>query len=712
MVSVSNILVIVFSIMSAILLVTSLSLTGTADKNRYKSNKKLYSIPGLTILFFLGALFSGLICACNWAPSSSFCGNKESAPTPTPAPTSPPGPVSPTAAPTPTPAPTSPPGPVSPTAAPTPCPTAAPVSFTPPTCVLVADQLGLQDCYDIGSTSDVSYITTWGANARQGTNIDDNTGNQYYYGWNNTPSPANIPYCLLYNGTQKCKKGDKCGVCNKLVFYEIGYNTTDSLGISVFRPSSNNNNSLIFAPTDENTKICKSTDTQSFGVNIENTTGVYLNDVRLTDPVDLNVTLEIIVFLTINNTEAGGPEQKNITCDYDCDWWIPQKYLVVYTDDGLFANQYPLNLYTSPFGDKDETPLSIDQDAMWRGQGSMIANVVINNLYIQSNGQTKPVKLFFYITDAMSDLQSIYKTGADGYTISDDENFTSTPLAIYVNRVSWYTLNTEDTNTETAALYYPTSCVLDATKNNNICYGDGYCETDDDPSYDYKASVDTILKSSTVNPVTYIFGAEEGTGLQMIFDGGDIDSCCANWAVKQVTSNTQLKIENKTEYNTIIEFNLDTSGDNLNIVFEIEVQPWWEYKDTSIKNDSPPDKDLTRAQPVLVVYTTDGSFANQYPLYYTFQVTNWENPNDAPEGSATWNKFAHVYISNLIMKTVDGQPTIKFFISDTFINMDESYVKSDTTNQWNIDTSTLNVTPIYNLLFENVIYKILDNCSQ
>ena len=85
--SISTNLVITFSVFSGVLLIASLSLTGSGDKNQYKSNKRLYSIPALTILCFLAALLCALTCSLNWAsPGSSFCSS----------PTSPASPTSPT----------------------------------------------------------------------------------------------------------------------------------------------------------------------------------------------------------------------------------------------------------------------------------------------------------------------------------------------------------------------------------------------------------------------------------------------------------------------------------------------------------------------------------------------------------------------------------------------------------------------------------------
>lgn len=79
MLSTSNIIVIVFSILAFIFFIASVKIPGK-DKNGYKNNKKLSVIPVLTFIFFMIALFCGLTCACGWQPSSSnFCStNKNS----------------------------------------------------------------------------------------------------------------------------------------------------------------------------------------------------------------------------------------------------------------------------------------------------------------------------------------------------------------------------------------------------------------------------------------------------------------------------------------------------------------------------------------------------------------------------------------------------------------------------------------------------------
>jgi hypothetical protein len=143
-------LVIVFSILTFIFFVSSLSILGYYDSNPYKTNKKLYALPAITILFFLGALFSGLACTCNWA-SSSFCGNNNTTSPPVPiTPTPPPGPVSPSAEPTP------PPGPVSPSAEPTPPP--GPVSPTAAPLDCTAEVTTTQDGKKINATTDNNIV--------------------------------------------------------------------------------------------------------------------------------------------------------------------------------------------------------------------------------------------------------------------------------------------------------------------------------------------------------------------------------------------------------------------------------------------------------------------------------------------------------------------------------------------------------------------------
>jgi hypothetical protein len=551
----------------------------------------------------------------------------------------------------------------------------------------------LSNCYSI-NTESYDYSSIRGPNVpHDATGNDppytDYYGNIYYYGWNGTPDESGLDYCIAGGSKPTNNNKENWYSCNKLAFYQLAKTSEADGGITVTRPSNPSSTGktpslLILNQPGTSTEVLTpcGAETDKFGVYIANTTG---ND---TTPENLNVTLDTMVFFTKTQyyTSVYG------TCSENCDWWKAQKYLVVYTDNGLFTNQYPLFLY---YFDKDNFSMG-DSSAFNKVNGSMAANVVINNLVLPENNQ-EGVKLFFYITDNMVDLRSLYSDSGDGsWTIVSDPNCISTPLSIFINRVNW---SVTTAGQVISYLNYPMSCDLDGSQNT--CYGEAICHTDTS-AWQYKASDNgiTFLQSSGQSSG----GVFEFESFQVI----DIGSGNLN-----ITNNSnQLQIVNDDSTLTTLSLPIAVS-DDISVVLEMSIIPTFPAdaipaagsasgsgKNICANQDSPAE-DTVQTSPVLVVYTTNGTFANQYPMYYLYekyQTPNVDCNSTSSYDAGTWNQYAYVYVSNLILS---DNTNLEFFLTDGFIeDLPAAYVKSG--GSWAV-TAPAQKAP-YTITIENLLY--------
>ena len=562
----------------------------------------------------------------------------------------------------------------------------------------------LSNCYSI-DTESYDYSSIRGPNVPSTTSGTDapytnDYGNIFYYGWNSTSNSSGLDYCIS-GGSQPTNKNEKNWYsCNKLAFYQLAKTDKKNGGITVTRPSNPSSTGktpsllILNEPGTETEALTPcGAETDKFGVYIANTTGP--NNGNLIDTTDgttaenLNVTLDTMVFFTKTqySTSTVG------TCSEDCDWWKAQKYLVVYTDNGLFANQYPLFLY---YFDTDN--FSMGDNNFSKVDGSMAANVVINNLVLPENNQ-EGVKLFFYITNALVDLRSLYSDSGDGsWTIASDPNCISTPLSMFINRVNW-SVTTKDK--VISYLDYPMSCDLD--ESQNTCYGEAICHTDTS-AWQYKASDDGI---------TFLQSSGQSSGGVFVFESFQIIDIGSD-SLNMTNNSNQLQIVNDDSTLTTLSLPIGVS-DDISVVLEMSIIPT--YPDDAIPaagsasasgknicaNQDSPAEDTVQTSPVLVVYTTNGTFANQYPMYYLYEKYNTPyvdcNSNDSYD-AGTWKQYGYVYVTNLILSK-DDNTNLEFFLTDGFIeDLPAAYVESG--GSWSI-TAPSQKAP-YTITIENVLY--------
>lgn len=344
-----------------------------------------------------------------------------------------------------------------------------------------------------------------------------------------------------------------------------------------------------------------------------------------------------------------------------------QYYLVVYVSaygiqGPIFANQYPMYMRYAPNG----TPYAIVD----------VTNFMVNK-YTAYN-------VYFYITDKISDLETIYSSGS----IKEDENCICYPDHLTVANVAFTELSSTSSGASntTAAL----SCVLNSGLES--CYSlpsswDVNAITPDLPVDDGSFSTYSygdLVFASNVNgtdpsnlSIVSISKNVDGTELPELSFAGDTTSglCTADPNGRGIT------LQN-------------TSSSPINISLLLEINPQGEST-TGCDSSDTITIDWTELKPnlyYLVVFTTNGLYANQFPLYFnSYNYTSGEN-------SSTMTS-ANVQVPNLIL---EDECDLYFCITNGVID-DLSSVYTTSSGSWNIDDSVVVASPLQ-VIVKNVKY--------
>ena len=346
-----------------------------------------------------------------------------------------------------------------------------------------------------------------------------------------------------------------------------------------------------------------------------------------------------------------------------------QYYLVVYASGlgkgPIFANQYPMYMRYRPNG----TPYAIVD----------VTNFMVNK-YTAYN-------VYFYITDKISDLETIYSSGS----IKEDENCICYPDHLTVANVAFTELSSTSSGASntTAAL----SCVLNSGLES--CYSlpsswdvNAYApDLPDDPADAGSSSTYSygdLVFASNVNgtdpsnlSIVSISKNVDGTELPELSFAGETWSglCTADPNGRGIT------LQN-------------TSSSPINISLLLEINPQGESTTGCASSDTI-TIDWTELKPnlyYLVVFTTNGLYANQFPLYFnSYNYTSGEN-------SITMTS-ANVQVPNLIL---EDECDLYFCITNGVID-DLSSVYTTSSGSWNIDASVVVASPLQ-VIVKNVKY--------
>ena len=496
--------------------------------------------------------------------------------------TSPSGSEVPTGVPAPTGSPV--PNPAVPTASPTTAPTATPYKIET-SCVL--DGNTASSCYDV-SDSDFEYYLTSIPDEITSTTY----GSVFYYGPNSSADPSNCLYDSK-DGSESCEV----------------FSIAPGGGNLPITPY-NNGTELLISTTNNDCKAI----TKNFFVGMMNN-----------DSKTLNISANFIIYPTgIDSTNASCTTEDDASVDFGA--FSAQKYLVIYANTGVFANQYPLFL----MHDENGTPYSY---------------ITINNLVVQSDAY---YKLFFYITDAISDLPSIYTQTGQGNTwvIDSDPNCIASPLAVVFSRLGWSTI----TATPTAAAL---EAKIDCTPT--------YCYSDPPETFTYENNSNSIvIKDGN----SYIYG----TGLSLI----EMESACSS--VYEVNG-SEFTINSCS--GAPIALLLSATDNPITLSMTVKVEPFPSVEGTE---DWPPAPNAPSFS-VLVIFTDDGSYANQFPLFY----------GNVLESGTTdkWLQVANVAVNNLIVESTKNVG-LYFYTSDSFMNLSSLY-SEDSDGLWTVSSENLTI---------------------
>jgi len=363
-----------------------------------------------------------------------------------------------------------------------------------------------------------------------------------------------------------------------------------------------------------------------------------------------NKTNTIDVSTTTNNTTI------TKTYDFSPASNTSQYYLVVYTttpgiNNPVFANQYPMYMRYKPNG----TPYAI---------------VDVNNFMVT---ESVAYTVYFYITDKISDLETIYSSG----TITEDENCISYPDHVTVANVA-FTEVTQSAAASTSSTI-DINCVLNSGLGN--CYNNpsswdynSTTPTDTGSAYKYDALVFTPSDSSTLSIAN----------VNKTVDGNFIDELSINGTVSSGLCLPDVKGRGVSLQNT--------SSSPINISLLLEINPSGEDNNCSTSENKGSDPiQWSDVQPnlyYLVVFATNGNYANQFPLYFDSYTT-------AELGLKVATAYAEA--SNLVL---EDECDLYFCITDSLLDLSTVYTNSS--GSWTIDASIV-AAPLQ-VIVKNVKY--------
>jgi len=422
---------------------------------------------------------------------------------------------------------------------------------------------------------------------------------------------------------------------------------------------------------EKNSDVVMSADTQYLGFKVNPPQVLALVELAYTD-VLANFKLQIF---PTENTETSvevvtSTDNTVLTVNYDfaADRAQPlQYYLVVYAVSSLneyvpqvFANQYPMYMrYTA--------------------NGTPYAIVDVNNFLIN---KTITYTLYFYITDKISDLETLYSSG----TISSDENCISYPRNVTLLNLA-YTAVTQ--GADYAAEKSNINCVLDSGLSN--CY-------------------ELLEMPSVVNMDVPVASDDGFTFGDLIFTENK-DATVASLLAGGTSESTQtLRVYNTSPGYCVSEIKgtgvtlQNTSTSPINVLMTLEINP--AGSGATLCDSS---EDITVAESIswtgnsgiiyyLVAFTTDGLYANQFPLYF-----DTYNDGTADVGSA------YADVCNLVLPTGTGNTTDLYFcVTDSVLDFGDSDApayKQDDDGSWTIVPSGTFYSP-FQIFFKNISYTL------
>jgi hypothetical protein len=376
-----------------------------------------------------------------------------------------------------------------------------------------------------------------------------------------------------------------------------------------------------------------------------------------------------------------------------------QYYLVVYAvgSSGIeFANQYPLYMTLNDNNRPYATVNINNLTCVWDGSVSVLTGTVTPNLY-------------FYITDGFSDLANPV-TDTSG-AISSDSNCITYPYEIKVTNVAYTTVTTLSGSTKT--VNPELNCVLES--GVGPCYNPASSWTepgtpstvDEDGNNVYVYDEVRLLQNNdaTVASSLALTGGEAPLVIGVGGEGYMTPDVQGTGVILQNTSNSALNVSMYLEINPCGD-SINSTCDSCESAPAPGCLPADEGDPPSINWGS-----HTTKLYYLVAFTTNGIYANQFPLFF----------KNSDDGGAQ----AYVSVSNLVLTPTSipaptsappaapspASPTpgdqLYFFISDSMLDLSTAYIQNTSGGPWTIDPGDAYVFAPNEVHIWNLKYSIM-----
>jgi len=377
-----------------------------------------------------------------------------------------------------------------------------------------------------------------------------------------------------------------------------------------------------------------------------------------------------------------------------------QYYLVVYevgsSKEIVFANQYPLYMTLNDNNRPYATVNINNLTCGWDGSLNFAVGTVTPNLY-------------FYITDGFSDLANL-PTDTNG-AISSDSNCITYPYEIKVTNAAYTTVTSVSNSTKTVTPEL--NCVLES--GVGPCYNPASSWTEpgvpstveEDGNNVYVYDEVRLLQNNdatVASSLTLTDGEQTYLAIGATGQGYMTTDVQGTGVILQNTSNSALNVSMYLEINPCGGeqpacdscysapaagcLPADDEGDPPNIN--------WGASSTKLY--------------YLVAFTTNGIYANQFPLFFK----NAENNSDDVGAQA------YVSVSNLVLTPTSipaptsvptASPTpgdqLYFFISDSMLDLSTAYIQNTSGGPWTIDPGNAYVFAPNEVHIWNLKYSIM-----